>query len=92
MVAGLVYGWEAFAVYGPADGAWEGVSEESVGVGVERTNARLESAVEERGQVGIDVEVGLGDFVKVDAKDPAVELEAWDAEVVGDLEFVEAAP
>lgn len=38
------------------------------------------------------MEVWFGDFVEVDTEDPAVELEARDAEVVGDGEFVEFAP
>lgn len=38
------------------------------------------------------MEVGFVDLVKVDTEDPAVELEAWDAEIVGDFEFVEATP
>jgi hypothetical protein len=44
-----------FAVGGGQDG---------VGVGVERAGAGLEGAVEEGGEVGVDVQVGFGDFVQ----------------------------
>lgn len=37
--------------------------ENGVRVGIERAGARLEGAVEEGGQVGVDMEVGLRDFV-----------------------------
>ena len=54
--------------------------------------SRQKGSLEEGSQVGEDVKIGLVDFVEVDAEDPAVQLEAWHAEVVGDLELVEATP
>jgi hypothetical protein len=41
-----------------------GGGEDGVGVGVERAGAGLEGAVEEGGEVGVDVQVGFGDFVQ----------------------------
>ena len=41
-----------------------GGGQDSVGVGVERAGAGLEGAVEEGGEVGVDVQVGFGDFVQ----------------------------
>lgn len=43
-----------------------GGREDGVGVGVEGTGAGLQGAVEEGGEVGVDVEVWLGDFVEAD--------------------------
>ena len=66
--------------------------EHGIRMRVEWSNAGFQLAVEECGQVWVDAKIWFGDFVEVDAKDPAVESKARSAQVVRDRELVEAAP
>ena len=66
--------------------------DEGVGVGIDRANTGAEFTVEELGEVAVGGKVGVCDFVEVDAKDVAVELEAGGADEDGEGMRVEPTP
>ena len=63
--------------------------QEGIGIRVQRSNARLDGAVEELGQVTEVVQVMFINIIEVDSKKPDVELETRNKKVVRNLKDVE---